>query len=101
MTKIAFFDTKDYDKRLFDQYNKNYGYEITYFESKLNIETVHFAKGYDAVCIFVNDKADKPVLDKLNEYGVKVIALRCAGFNNVDIKNLGNLRAVRVPAYSP
>lgn len=101
MTKVAFFDTKDYDRRLFDEYNKSYGYEITYFESKLNIETVHFAKGYDVVCIFVNDKADKPVLDKLNEYGVKVIALRCAGFNNVDVKNLGNLRAVRVPAYSP
>lgn len=101
MVKIAFFDTKDYDKKLFDEYNKNYGYEITYFESKLNIETVHFAKGYDAVCIFVNDRADKPVLDKLNEYGVKVIALRCAGFNNVDVKNLGNIKAVRVPAYSP
>ncbi|MBQ3409018.1 MAG: 2-hydroxyacid dehydrogenase [Clostridia bacterium] len=99
--KIAFFDTKDYDKKLFNEYNKNYGYEITYYESKLNIETVHLAKGYDAVCIFVNDRADKPVLDKLNEYGVKLIALRCAGFNNVDLGNLGNLKAVRVPAYSP
>ena len=101
MIKVAFFDTKDYDKKLFDEYNKNYNYEITYYESKLSIETVHLAKGHDVVCIFVNDKADKPVLDKLNGYGVKLIALRCAGFNNVDLANLGNMRAVRVPNYSP
>lgn len=101
MIKVAFFDTKDYDRKLFDEYNKNYNYEITYYESKLSIETVHLAKGHDVVCIFVNDKADKPVLDKLNGYGVKLIALRCAGFNNVDLTNLGNLRAVRVPNYSP
>lgn len=101
MIKVAFFDTKDYDKKLFDEYNKNFGYEITYYESKLNLETVHLAKGFDVVCIFVNDRADKPVLDKLNEYGVKLIALRCAGFNNVDLTNLGKLKAVRVPNYSP
>ena len=101
MIKVAFFDTKDYDRKLFDEYNKNYNYEITYYESKLSIETVHLAKGHDVVCIFVNDKADKPVLDKLNGYGVKLIALRCAGFNNVDLANLGNMRAVRVPNYSP
>ena len=101
MIKIAFFDTKDYDKKLFNEYNGKYGYDITYYESKLNIETVHLAKGYDVVCIFVNDRADKPVLDKLNEYGVKLVALRCAGFNNVDLANLGNLKAVRVPNYSP
>ena len=101
MIKIAFFDTKDYDKNLFDEYNKNYKYEITYFKSKLNLETAHMAEGYDVVCIFVNDKADKYVLNKLNEYGVKLIALRCAGFNNVDLDNLGNIRVVRVPKYSP
>lgn len=101
MIKVAFFDTKDYDINLFDEYNKNYGYEITYFESKLNSETVHMAEGFDAVCIFVNDKANKEVLDKLNEYGVKLIALRCAGFNNVDLDNLGNIKVVRVPKYSP
>lgn len=101
MIKVAFFDTKDYDKKLFEEYNKNFGYEITYYESKLNLETVHLAKGFDVVCIFVNDRADKPVLDKLNEYGVKLIALRCAGFNNVDLTNLGKLKAVRVPNYSP
>lgn len=101
MIKIAFFDTKDYDKELFNKYNKEYNYEITYFESKLNLETVNLAKGFDVVCIFVNDKANKDVLDKLNEYGVKLIALRCAGFNNVDLNNVGNLKVVRVPKYSP
>lgn len=101
MIKIAFFNTKDYDKELFDRYNKEYNYEITYFESKLNPETVNLAKESDVVCIFVNDKANKEVLDKLNEYGVKLIALRCAGFNNVDLKNVGNLKVVRVPKYSP
>lgn len=101
MIKIAFFDTKDYDKTLFDKYNKNYNYDITYFESKLNSETAPLAKGFDVVCIFVNDTADKDTLDKLNEYGVKIIALRCAGFNNVDLNNLGDIRVVRVPQYSP
>ena len=101
MIRIAFFDTKDYDKKLFNEYNEKFGYDITYYESKLNIETVYLAEGFDVVCIFVNDTADKPVLDKLNEYGVKLVALRCAGFNNVDLENLGNLKAVRVPNYSP
>lgn len=101
MIKIAFFDTKDYDKTLFNKYNKKYKYDITYFETKLTSETAPLAKGFDAVCIFVNDKADKATLDQLNEYGVKVLALRCAGFNNVDLDNLGNIRVVRVPQYSP
>ena len=101
MIKIAFFDTKDYDKALFDTYNKDYNYDITYFESKLNSETAPLAKGFDVVCIFVNDKADKETLDKLNEYGVKLLALRCSGFNNVDLDHLGNIRVVRVPQYSP
>lgn len=101
MIKIAFFDTKDYDREFFDEYNKDYNYEITYYESKLNSETAQLAQGFDVVCIFVNDKADKKTLDKLNEYGVKLIALRCAGFNNVDLDNLGNIRVVRVPQYSP
>lgn len=101
MVKIAFFDTKDYDKELFDKYNKDYNYDITYFESRLSSETAPLAKGFDVVCIFVNDKADKETLDKLNEYGIKLIALRCAGFNNVDLDNLGNIKVVRVPQYSP
>ncbi len=102
MIKIAFFDTKEYDRKLFDEYNENYGYEITYLESKLNSETAPLAKGFDVVCIFVNDMVDEKTINILKECGVKLIALRCAGFNNVDIKKLGDdLTAVRVPAYSP
>lgn len=102
MIKIAFFDTKEYDKKLFDEYNKKYGYEITYLESKLNSETAPLAKGFDVVCIFVNDVVDEKTIKILEEDGVKLIALRCAGFNNVDIKKIGKkLKVVRVPAYSP
>lgn len=101
MIKIAFFDTKEYDKDLFDEYNKKYGYEITYLESKLNSETAPLARGFDVVCIFVNDVVDEKTIRILKECNVKLIALRCAGFNNVDIKKLGELTAVRVPEYSP
>lgn len=102
MIKIAFFDTKEYDRKLFDEYNKNYEYEITYLESKLNSETAPLAKGFDVVCIFVNDVVDEKTIEILKEAGVKLLALRCAGFNNVDIKKLGDeLPAVRVPEYSP
>lgn len=102
MIKIAFFDTKDYDKLLFDEYNKKYGYEITYLESKLNSETAPLAKGYDAICIFVNDIVDEKTIKILKDCGVKLIALRCAGFNNVDMKHMDkDIKVVRVPAYSP
>ena len=102
MIKIAFFDTKDYDKKLFDEYNKNYGYQITYLESKLNSETAPLAKGYDAICIFVNDIVDEKTIKILKDCGVKLIALRCAGFNNVDMKHMDkDIKVVRVPAYSP
>ena len=102
MIKIAFFDTKDYDKKLFDEYNKNYGYEITYLESKLNSETAPLAKGYDAICIFVNDIVDEKTIKILKDCGVKLIALLCAGFNNVDMKHMDkDIKVVRVPAYSP
>ena len=102
MVKIAFFDTKEYDREMFESYNKEYNYELTFFKTKLNEETVALAQGFDVVCIFVNDCADKEVLQKLKSYGVKLLALRCAGFNNVDIANMPKgLVAVRVPAYSP
>ena len=102
MIKIAFFDTKEYDRQLFDEYNKKYGYEITYLESRLNAETAPLAKGFDVVCIFVNDVVDEKTIQILKSQGVKLIALRCAGYNNVDIKKLGDdLVAVRVPEYSP
>lgn len=101
MVKIAFFDTKNYDKEVFNKYNKDYNYDITYFESKLNSETAPLTKGFDVVCIFVNDKADAKTLKILEENGVKVLALRCAGFNNVAIEEKENLKIVRVPQYSP
>ncbi|MEG2348157.1 MAG: 2-hydroxyacid dehydrogenase [Clostridia bacterium] len=102
MIKIAFFDTKEYDRNLFDEYNKKYEYNITYFESKLNRETAPLAIGFDVVCIFVNDIVDKETINILKKCGVKLIALRCAGFNNVDIKNMNkSIKVVRVPAYSP
>lgn len=100
--KIAFFDTKPYDKPSFDKYGKEYGVSFKYFETKLNEDTVDLAKGYDGVCVFVNDTVNAAVIDRLYEMKVKVIALRCAGFNNVDMKQaFGKLHVLRVPAYSP
>ncbi|MBQ9115357.1 MAG: 2-hydroxyacid dehydrogenase [Clostridia bacterium] len=100
--KIAFFDTKPYDKPSFDRYAKEQGITIKYFETKLNEDTVSLAEGYDAVCVFVNDNVNSVVIDKLVDYGVNLVALRCAGFNNVDIKYAyGKIHVLRVPAYSP
>ena len=102
MIKIAFFDTKEYDRDMFDSYNEKYHYEITYFKTKLNEETAVLASGYDVVCIFVNDCANREVLKQLRKMGVKLIALRCAGFNNVDVASAPEgLGIVRVPDYSP
>lgn len=102
MIKIAFFDTKEYDKNSFDNYNKDYGYEITYFKNKLSAETAPLANGYDVVCIFVNDVVDKEVMSILEKSNVKLIALRCAGFNNIDANYLTDkIKVVRVPDYSP
>lgn len=100
--KIAFFDTKPYDKPSFDRYGKEYGVKFKYFETKLNEDTVDLAQGYDGVCAFVNDTVNAPVINRLSELGVKVLALRCAGFNNVDMKHaFGRIHVLRVPAYSP
>lgn len=100
--KLAFFDTKPYDIPGFDRYALPAGIEIKYFEPGLNIDTVSLAAGFDAVCVFVNDVVSADVVQKLWELGVKAIVLRCAGFNNVDIKACqGKLRVFRVPAYSP
>ena len=101
--KIAFYDTHSYDKNSFELTNKAFGYEIHYNEFKLNENTVVTAQGYDAVCVFVNDVVNAWVISALKDCGVKLIALRCAGFNNVDLqaaKNAG-IAVVRVPAYSP
>ena len=100
--KIAFFDTKPYDKPSFDKFGEAKGIKFKYFETKLNEDTVELAKGFDGVCVFVNDTVNAYVIDKLAEMGVKVIALRCAGFNNVDMKHaFGRIHVLRVPAYSP
>ncbi|MEG0664385.1 MAG: 2-hydroxyacid dehydrogenase, partial [Clostridia bacterium] len=100
MKKLAFFDTKPYDKLWFDKLNKNY--EINYFESKLSSKTVQLANGFDAVCAFVNDDLDKDVIKTLCDLGVKIIAMRCAGYSNVDFKQaFEKINVVRVPAYSP
>ncbi len=100
--KIAFFDAKPYDMTGFDRYSEGTGITIKYFETRLNEDTVSLADGYDAVCLFVNDTVNATVVNKLYEMGVKVIALRCAGFNNVDLKACeGKIRVFRVPAYSP
>ena len=100
--KIAFFDTKPYDKPSFDRFGAMQGIEFKYFETKLNEDTVELANGYDGVCVFVNDTVNKAVIDKLVSYGIHLLALRCAGFNNVDVKYaFGKLHVFRVPAYSP
>lgn len=102
MMKIAFFDTKEYDRKVFDKKNKKYGYDITYLESKLNKETAPLANGFDVICIFVNDIVDKETMHILKDCGVKLIALRCAGFNNIDTDEMvDEIKIVRVPAYSP
>ncbi len=100
--KIAFFDAKPYDVKSFDRHVKEAGFQIKYFETKLGEDTVELAKGYDAVCVFVNDTVSSEVIDRLSFFGVKIIALRCAGFNNVDVKHaFGKIHVLRVPAYSP
>jgi D-lactate dehydrogenase len=100
--KIAFFDAKPYDKESFAKYSESHGIKIKYFETKLNEDTVDLAQGYDGVCIFVNDTANAAVIDRLHEMGVSIIALRCAGFNNVDMQHAyGRVHVLRVPAYSP
>ncbi|MBR2410225.1 MAG: 2-hydroxyacid dehydrogenase [Clostridia bacterium] len=100
--KIAFFDTKPYDKTAFDEKAAMLGIKIKYFETKLNEDTVFLAKGADAVCVFVNDTVNKAVIDALGEMGIRILLLRCAGFNNVDMKYVnGKIHVLRVPAYSP
>lgn len=100
--RIAFFDAKSYDIESFNAVNKDYNFDIRYYQERLSISTVPLAKGADVVCIFVNAECDTQVIDELINNGVKLIALRCAGFNNVDLKAAeGRIRVTRVPAYSP
>ena len=100
--KIAFFGAKPYDIASFDKVNEKYNYDIRYYRGHLNPNNVVLTQDTDAVCIFVNDTADAAVIDAMVDNGVKLLALRCAGFNNVDLKAAkGKLPVVRVPAYSP
>lgn len=100
--KLILFDAKQYDKDYFNIHSKNSSVDISYVEEKLTPETSYMAKGYDGVCVFVNDIVNSEVIDKLCEFGVKIIVLRCAGYNGVDIKYAKNkITVVRVPAYSP
>lgn len=100
--KVAFYDTKPYDKIWFEPMMNEYGYEVKFFDNKLNEDTAVLSKGYDAVCIFVNDNVNEKVIKTLYKNGVKIIALRCAGYNNVDFSAAKDkITVVRVPAYSP
>src|SRR5436190_18515867 len=101
--KISFFSTQPYDKQFFDRFNDSFGFELEYFETQLNSQTVSLINNPVAVCVFVNDRLDAKVIQQLAEKGVSIIALRCAGFNNVDLAAAKkyNMRVCRVPAYSP
>lgn len=100
--KIAFYDAKNYDIQSFNEINKGFAYKIKYFESKLNEDTAALCKGYEVVCAFVNDTINDKVIDILEAQGVGLIAMRCAGYNNIDFERAcGKIHVVRVPAYSP
>ena len=100
--KVAFYDTKAYDKPSFEFYGKERGIEFRFLETKLNEDTAALAEGCEAVCVFVNDTVNAAVIDKLYACGVKLIALRSAGYNNVDVRAAyGKIHVVHVPAYSP
>lgn len=99
---IAFFDAKPYDIESFNDVNSNYNFSIKYFKFHLTPDNIVLTQGYDAIVIFVNDTVDSEMILKIKEYGIRLIALRSSGFNNVDLKTaLNRVRVVRVPAYSP
>ena len=101
--KIAVFSTKSYDEIYLEKYKTETKHTLSYFETALNSDTTNLTIGYEGVCVFVNDKIDKKTVESLAKNGVKLIALRCAGFNNIDLKAAqeNNIKIVRVPAYSP
>lgn len=101
--KIALFSSKSYDVEYFGMAGKHFGHEITHFETRLRASTANLARGHAAVCVFVNDVLDREVIGTLEALGIQAIALRCAGFNNVDLEAAAqaSIRVVRVPAYSP
>ncbi len=101
--KITFFSSKPYDKDSFNKQNEKFGFELEYYETHLGPHIINAIENTEAVCVFVNDKVDAQVIESLAKKGVKVIALRCAGFNNVDLHaaKASELKVCRVPAYSP
>lgn len=101
--KLTFFSAQPYDRIFFERYNDALGFELQFTEASLDEHTASLAKGSDAICVFVNDKVTAAVITTLKENGVKVIALRCAGFNNIDIEaaKQNQIHVCRVPAYSP
>lgn len=101
--KVAMFDTHEFEKKFFETANQNFNHEITYFEARLNVQTASLAREFDCACCFVNDSLDAETLCLLKCRNFKLISLRSAGFNNVDLKeaNRLGLTVVRVPAYSP
>jgi D-lactate dehydrogenase len=103
MASITMFSAKPYDRDAFERANQGHGHDITFLSDRLNVETVGLAAGADGVCVFVNDEVGEPVIARLAELGVRVVALRCAGFNNVevDVAVRHGITVVRVPEYSP
>lgn len=101
--KIALFNSKPYDQHFFDLENNSFNHNIRYFETHLNASTASLAEGFEGVCAFVNDQIDRACLEVLAKIKTKIIALRCAGFNNVDLQAAQELgiHVVRVPEYSP
>ena len=101
--KIILFNARSYEKKFFDLANQTHHYQITYVQSRLDASTVHLSEGFDVVCAAVHDVIDKVVITQLHHYKIKLIAMRCAGYNNVDFKEVykKKIRVMRVPAYSP
>jgi D-lactate dehydrogenase len=101
--KVAVFSTKPYDLQFLEAANAAYGHELHFLEPRLTEDTAALASGYPAVCAFVNDQLNAPVLDRLHRSGTRLLALRSAGFNHVDLVAAAELgiKVVRVPAYSP
>jgi D-lactate dehydrogenase len=101
--RVAIFSAKPYDRVFMERANQQYGHELNFFDTRLQLETVSLAHDFPAVCVFVNDHLDADVLAQLGSGGTRVLALRCAGFNHVDLKAAQEYRlaVVRVPAYSP
>lgn len=100
--KILFYDMKEYDKEIFKKYGKDYNFDMTFLKVKLTEESANFTKDFDIVCAFANDDINKETVEILAKNGIKLLAMRCAGFNNIALKDIKNrFKVVRVPAYSP